>query len=76
MGSSGSAGSAGSRGLVSSGSVYSADSVGSLRSVSQSVSGFGQRWTDLAVVLPRATHFKRLPPARDYTDVTLACEDG
>ena len=30
----------------------------------------------LAVVLPRATNFTRLSPAHDYTDVTLACEDG
>ena len=75
-GSAGSVGSAGSRGLGSLGSVDSADSLGSLGSVRQSVSGLGQRWTFLAVVLPRATNFTRLSPARDYTDVTLACEDG
>ena len=55
------------------GSVDSADSVGS---VGQSVSGFGQRWMFLAEVLPRATHLTRLPLTRNYTDVTLACEDG
>ena len=72
-----SVGSAGSRGFVgplgSAGSVDSADSVGS---VGQSYSGFGQRWMFLAEVLPRAMHLTRLPPARDYSDVTLACEDG
>ena len=63
------------------GSVDSSDSVGSKGqsysgSVGQSYSGFGQRWMFLAEVLPRAMHLTRLPPARDYSDVTLACEDG
>ena len=62
--------------LGSADSVGSVDSADSLGSVGQSVSGFGQRWMFLAEVLPRATHLTRLPPARDYSDVTLACEDG
>ena len=62
--------------LGSADSVGSVDSVDSLGSVGQSVSGIGQRWMFLAEVLPRATHFTRLPLTHDYTDVTLACEDG
>ena len=62
--------------LGSADSVGSVDSADSLGSVGQSVSGFGQRWMFLAEVLPRATHFTRLPLTHDYTDVTLACEDG
>ena len=58
------------------GSAGSVDSVDSVGSKGQSYSGFGQRWMFLAEVLPRATHLTRLPPARDYSDVTLACEDG
>ena len=69
-----SVGSAGSRGFVGPlGSAGSVDSVDSVGSKGQSYSGFGQRWMFLAEVLPRATHLTRLP---DYSDVTLACEDG
>ena len=46
--------------LGSADSVGSVDSADSLGSVGQSVSGFGQRWTFLAVVLPGATHLTRL----------------